>query len=119
MLLGTDTGRGIAERVLVPDETLHVPHLADVEVMHALRRYVRAREIGAEQAQQALDDLGAIRLTRYAHTLLIPRAWEMRSSISAYDGVYVALAEALGAPLMTRDAKLAQSHGHHARVLLV
>ena len=119
LLLGTDAGRSVAERLDAPEETFHAPHLVDVEVMHALRRYVKAAEIDAEKAQQALNDLAALRLTRYGHTLLLPRAWEFRRSMSAYEAVYVALAEALNAPLLTRDAKLARAHGHRARILLV
>ena len=55
-------------------------------------------------------------LRRYAHTCLLRRAWELRRSIPAYDAVYVALAEALGAPLVTRDGRLARAHGHRARI---
>lgn len=119
LLLGTEAGRAVAEVALAPQESLHVPHLVDVEVAQALRRYVAAREVSPGVAERALDDLAALPLSRYAHTLLIGRAWELRRSVTCYDAMYVALAEALDAPLLTRDGKLARSHGHTARVLLV
>lgn len=64
---------------------------------------------------EALSDL---RLTRYSHTPLVARIWELRNNLTAYDAAYVALAEALDAPLVTTDAKLARASGHRARVEL-
>ncbi|HYZ40455.1 MAG TPA: type II toxin-antitoxin system VapC family toxin [Stellaceae bacterium] len=56
---------------------------------------------------------------RYPHDLLLQRVWELRTNLTAYDAVYVALAEALEAPLLTRDRRLATATGHHARIVLV
>jgi predicted nucleic acid-binding protein len=98
---------------------MHAPHLLDVEVTQVLRRLVQRREVTVARAEQALDDLSRLVIERHEHQSLVSRVWQLRDSISAYDGVYVALAEALDAPLLTCDAKLAGAHGHHAMIELV
>jgi predicted nucleic acid-binding protein len=67
----------------------------------------------------ALSDLAGVPLRRYPYDFLLPRVWELRDNLTAYDAVYVGLAEALDAPLLTRDRRLAAVAGHHARVELV
>ena len=119
LLLGTEAAPRVAARLLDPMESVHAPHLLDVEVAQALRRYVLAREFEPLQGERALADLRDLPLQRHGHTILLERAWELRRSITAYDAVYVALAEALGAPLLTRDRRLARAHGHRARIELV
>ncbi len=119
LVLDTEAARRVADRLLAPSEVLHAPHLLDVEVTQAVRRYVANREIDSAKGRQAIADLLDLPVARHPHTVLLPRAWELRRSISAYDAMYVALAEALGAPLLTRDQRLSRSHGHRARVVLV
>lgn len=109
LLLGTETGRVIGARVADPEEGLHVPHLADVEVAQALRRYARGGEIDAASATSALENLRHLDLERHAHEPLLDRVWTLRENLTAYDAVYVALAEALDAVLLTCDARLARS----------
>jgi predicted nucleic acid-binding protein len=109
----------VEERLFGAGDTLHAPHLLDVEIAQVLRRYAVAGEIEAERGRAALADLADFRLSRYPHHFLMPRVWELRDNLSAYDAVYVALAEALDAPLLTRDRRLAAAAGHHARVELV
>ncbi len=94
------------------------PHLLDVEVGHVLRRLVRQKAVTASRARAALDDLLDLPLVRYGHGPLVHRALDFRDSLTFYDAVYVALAEALAAPLLTRDAALARSAGHRARIEL-
>lgn len=109
----------MASLALAPDEQLHAPHLLDVEITQALRRLVQLGDITSARAQQALDDHTAFGIDRHGHEDLLPHMWELRESINAYDAAYVALAEALDAPLLTCDAKLARSHGHRAKIDLV
>jgi predicted nucleic acid-binding protein len=119
VLLGTPDGARVAERLFTPGETLHAPHLLDLEVAQVLRRYALAGELNSARGLEALDDLADLPLTRYPHDLLLPRIWELRRNLTAYDAAYVALAEALAAPLVTRDAALVSVRVHHARVEVV
>jgi predicted nucleic acid-binding protein len=106
-------------RFLDPEESLHGPQLLDLEVAQVLRRCVLSRMLTAERAGQAVEALCMLRLTRHSHLPLVARVWQLRHNLTAYDAVYVALAEELGATLITRDAKLASSTGHRARIELV
>jgi len=119
VLLGTPDGARVAGRLFTPGETLHAPHLLDLEVAQVLRRYALAGELDSARGLEALDDLADLPLTRYPHDLLLPRIWELRRTLTAYDAAYVALAEALAAPLVTRDAALVSVRVHHARVELL
>ena len=119
VLLQTSDGIVITERLLKPRERLHAPHLIDVEVAQVLRRYVLRGELYPERARQALDVLAAFPLTRYAHEPLLGRMWMLRENLTAYDAAYVALAEGLRAPLMTRDRRLAAAPGLATTVELI
>jgi predicted nucleic acid-binding protein len=99
--------------------TLYVPHLLDVEIAQVLRRYVREKSMTASRGEEALRDLLDLPLNRYPHDILIPRVWELRAVLTAYDAVYVALAESLDAPLLTCDQKIALASGHRATVEVV
>src|SRR6266849_8977081 len=101
VLLNTRDGAGIATRLFMAGETLHVPHLLDLEVAQVLRRYARSGELTAQRGMQALEDLVDLPLLRYPHELLLARIWELRDNVTAYDAAYLALAEALAAPLVT------------------
>ena len=116
ILLGTDAGEALRERILGRPDRLAAPHLLDVEVAHVLRRYERAHELAAQRAQMALAALADMPIARYSHTPLLPRTWQLRANLTAYDAIYVALAETLDVPLLTRDAKLAAAPGHRAKV---
>ncbi len=116
LLLRTAAGAVIERRIADPLETLHVPHLLDVEVAQVVRRYERKHSVTAERGKQILDDLADLDATRYPHDVLLPRIWSLRHNLTAYDAAYVALAEALAAPLLTCDARIGDAHGHDARV---
>ena len=118
-LLQSPAGIRIDKRMFSPSESLHAPHLLDVEVAQVLRRYVREKIITAQRGQEALEDLGDLPLSRYPHDFLIPRAWELRATLTAYDAVYVALAELLDAPLLTCDGRIAAASDHYANVEVV
>jgi predicted nucleic acid-binding protein len=92
-------------------QTLHAPHLIDIEVAQVLRRYAATGQIEPGRCSDALIDLSDVPLHRYPHDVLLPRVWELRHNLTAYDAVYVALAEALDAPLLTRDRLLAAGRG--------
>jgi predicted nucleic acid-binding protein len=95
---------------------LHAPHLIDVEFLHALRSLLRKGQVTADRAQAARDDYRELGLTRYPHIALVDRIWELRENLSAYDAAFVALSEALGAPLVTVNHRLAGSTGHQAAI---
>ena len=84
-----------------------------------LRRYARTGEVDEARERQALEDLADLPLVRYPHDLFLARIWELRESVTAYDAAYLALAEALDAPLLTRDAALGRASAHRARVEIV
>jgi len=119
LLLRTEKGIKVQERVLDSAESLHAPHLIDIEVSQTLRRLVILKEITAARGKQALEDHVALHIKRAEHKDLLERIWSLRDSITAYDAAYVVLAEILDCPLITCDAKLARSHGHKARIELV
>jgi predicted nucleic acid-binding protein len=117
-LLRTAVGRDIEDRIYARHESLHGPHLLDLEVLQVLRRMVRRGEIQDWRAAEAILDLFRLRISLYPHRALARRIWEMRHNLSAYDAAYVALAEELGATLITRDARLASASGHQANIEL-
>jgi predicted nucleic acid-binding protein len=115
-LLQTAAGLRIEERIYAHNETLHTVHLLDVEFAQVLRRMVLQKALAPRRAEEALEDLAALRITRHAPMQLLGRIWRLRQNLSAYDAAYVALAEALRAPLLTRDRRLAAAPGHAAVV---
>jgi predicted nucleic acid-binding protein len=116
VLLGTRTGARLEPRLLSGGESLHAPHLLDVEVAQVLRRYAAGGELSPERGSEALADLADFPLHRYSHDILLSRIWELRQNVTAYDAAYLALAEALAAPLVTCDARLASAPRHAAKV---
>jgi len=113
------TPRGLRCAGDVLGQERHAPPLLDIEFVQALRRLTLAGELQPLQARLLLDIFRDMRIVRHPHLPLLGRMWELRRSLSAYDAAYVALAEALDAPLLTCDAKLARSHGHGAKVVLL
>ena len=98
---------------------VYAPHLTDAEVTNALRRKVLQGRIDQVTARRAIRRLGAMRVRLWPHQPLLGRAFALRNQLAAYDAIYVAMAEATGATLLTRDARLARSAGHRTRVELV
>lgn len=110
---------GAAERIarrISTGEAMHAPYLLDIEVAHALRRYALRGALAPARGAEALADVAQLRLRRYPHLPLLPRIWALRENLSTFDAAYVALAEALDAPLVTSDAALARAPGHSARI---
>lgn len=115
-LLQTSTGQRIERRIYSRNESLHAPHLLDVEVGQVLRRLVREGSVSASRAAQAIEDLLALRIARYPHFVMLPAIWQLRQNLSAYDAAYVVLAEELGATLLTSDRRLKDSPGITAQI---
>jgi predicted nucleic acid-binding protein len=103
----------------VRTEIVAGPELVDAEVANALRRRILARRIDVDVADGILDDYLALTIERYAHRPILRRAWELRHNATIYDALYIALAEMLDAPLVTRDAKLADVPGTRVTVEVV
>jgi len=107
-LLLTNTGKDVANVIERAEADVHVPALCDVEVVSALRRIMREPGVLADsRARQAIEDLLDLPMCRHGHEGLVSRAFALRENMSIYDGVYVALAEALEATLITADRALA------------
>ncbi len=104
----------LAERL--EGQPLHAPHLIDVEFLHVMRRMLARGRLAPARAAAVRADFSGLRITRYPHTLLLDRAWELRDNLTAYDAVFVALSETLEVPLVTTDARLATAPGHRAVV---
>lgn len=119
MLLNGEAAAEIGERIFRPDESLHAPHLLDLEVAQVVRRFWLAGSLGAGRGREVLDDLLDLPIRRHAHGLLLPRIWELRHNVTAYDAAYLALAEALDARLLTRDVRLAGAPSYTADVQIV
>jgi predicted nucleic acid-binding protein len=119
VLLRTSAAEQVGERLFDRRRTLYAPHLIDVEVAQVVRRFAAIGKIAPARGSAALSDLADFPLHRYPHYVLLRRIWELRRNLTAYDAAYVALAEALDAPLLTRDRRLARAAGHRALVQLV
>jgi predicted nucleic acid-binding protein len=117
VLVGRPRNRGLVER-LVGDGDLHAPHLLDVELLHTLRRLVIVGALSEDRAADARADFADLTVARYGHAAMADRIWELRHNLTAYDATFVGLAELLGAPLATCDARLAGAAGHRAAVEL-
>ncbi len=108
-LLRTPTGR--AAEGLMATADLYAPELLDAEVLATLRRLVLRRQVTETRAEQALEDLASWPLSRLTHVPLLSSAWSLRGNVTGYDALYVAVAMAVDAPLLTADGRLARAPG--------
>lgn len=106
-------------RDLMSRERLRAPHLVDHEVASTLRRHVLSGGIDVSSAQRALDVWRRTNVKRYAALPQLERVWELRENLTAYDAGYVALAEALGCPLVTADRRLGRAPGPRCPITVV
>lgn len=119
LLLNRPAAARLRARIEDPFETIHAPHLLDLEVLQVVARFVRTREVTVARAAEMLQDFRDLVIARYTHDLLFDRVWELRVNLTAYDAAYVALAELLNAPLLTADRRLARAKGHVASVEVI
>lgn len=117
LLLGTEIGKKVDERVMQAKR--HAPHLLDIEVVQVFRRFVHSRQLTAERASAAIDDLVRFPVQRHPHAGLLERVFELRANLTAYDALYLALAEALDATLVTCDTGLAKAPGRRTAIEVV
>lgn len=117
-LLQTSAAARISQRILTPGITLHAPHFLDVEIAQALRRYAHTRVISSDRGAETWADLTDLPVDRYPLLVLLPRIWELRHILTAYDAAYLALAEALDVPLLRRDVAFkAAGAGAHVELI--
>ncbi len=100
-------------------EVLHAPHALDVEFLNVLRKLWLHSRIGRQEGVRLIGRFERMLIVRHSHQTLLVRAWELRENVTAYDAMFVALAEHLNVPLLTRDRRLARSSGHTARIELI
>jgi predicted nucleic acid-binding protein len=117
LIADDDEGDQLRERLR--GEQLVAPEVVDVEVMSTLRRAARAKRLDQRRSAQALSDLAKLPMQRVPHLPLLGRVWELRDNLSAYDACYVALAEALGAVLLTADGRIKRATGVRCQVTLL
>ena len=114
-----DRPEGEAARQALRSDPAHAPHLLDVEVTSAVRRWVLDGRLGVEEARSSIRDLADLAITRHGHEPLLDRVLELRDAVSAYDGMYVALAELLGATMVTGDRRLSRAPGVRCPVSVI
>ncbi|MGK2857536.1 MAG: type II toxin-antitoxin system VapC family toxin [Thermoanaerobaculia bacterium] len=118
-LFGSRLSSSAREVLFDRGESLHAPHLIDLEVAQVVRRYNLKGSMSDQRAAQAIDDFLALPIERFAHEVFLRRIWELRANITAYDAAYIALAEALDIPLVTCDERLSSAPGHGADIELI
>ncbi|HVV82066.1 MAG TPA: type II toxin-antitoxin system VapC family toxin [Kofleriaceae bacterium] len=114
LVLRTPTAARLAARI--GEHVIHAPHIIDLEVCSALRALEKSRAIASADADLALTKFQDLQVVRVAPSLLVDRIWALRGKLTPYDASYIALAEALHAPVITCDGKLARTAGHSAAI---
>lgn len=110
LLINGSRAAQIRAALAARSDALAVPHLLDIEVTSALRALTAGQRIDSHQCGRFLEELIRLPAQRVAHTPFLKRIWELRHNFTAYDGAYIALAEAIGADLFTCDEKLRRGH---------
>jgi predicted nucleic acid-binding protein len=118
-VVGDDGADGDRARAALTGQDVSVPDLVDVEVVSVLRRRWLAKAISARRFAAAIDDLAVLPADRYPVLPFMPRAYELRANVSAYDATYVALAEQLDCSLLTADARLACAPGPRCAITVI
>ena len=120
VLLGSRAGAKLSERLLSREHRLHAPVHVDLEVMAALRNLQLRGELDESRAEQSREDVRALRIRRWPlSAALLDRSWALRANLTPYDAAYVALAEILGATLVSTDARLIRAARSHTSVAVL
>jgi predicted nucleic acid-binding protein len=109
LLLNNPPAQAGAVQRRLRGETVHAPHLIDLEVTQTLRRLVLIGNVSVTQASAALGNLALFPLMRHPHYHLLGRVWQLRSNVTAYDAIYLALADSMNASVVTLDARMARA----------
>jgi len=115
----TSAAPAIEARLFGGRQTFHAPELIDIEVTQVLRRYSIAGQLDSERGRTVMSDLMDFPMRRHPHGVLMQRVWELRHNLSAYDAVYLALAESLDAALLTDDQRLVTATRRHSWVQIL
>lgn len=119
LLLDTEQGERVGRRVATRHESLHAPELLGAEIASVLRKFVLRGDMAVSAAQRAIGELEGLGIETYPHLPFMSRVLDLRATVGSYEAFYVVLAEALNAPLVTCDARLASTSGHHAEIELI
>jgi len=117
LLIRRQPQAGWVDERLRADDDLHAPHMIDIETANGIRRLTLRGLVSRSSARSLLRELADLRLIRYGHALLLDRIWQLWPAMTPADAAYVALAERLGATLITTDERLGRTQGHRARIL--
>jgi len=110
--------KGLAVEAALDGKDVHAPAHLDVEVAQATRRLAANSIITPARGKSMMELLAEAPIRRIPLVPLLPRIWDLRGVLTAYDAAYVALAEALSAPLLTLDRKIPAAPGHRAEVVV-
>ena len=119
LIIVTPAAKDIQLKLAAADKPLHAPEVLDLEVLQALRRQLRLKHLSPERAGIALEIFNSLPIKRESHQRLIARIWALRDNLTAYDAAYIALAEAMEAPVWTRDRKYVGAAIHRAEVVVL
>lgn len=119
LMLATSDSYELKQRLENSGEELVAPELLDLELLQSLRRQLRLKKITRARAAEAVDTLHELPVARIGHGQFLDRIWQLRDNLTAYDAAYVALAEAMEAPIWTRDRKYLGASGHRAVIEIV